>query len=451
MARASQQKWGSQDRARDRAAARTEHGAEPLAAYFAEIAHIPTLNREEQLLLAKEIEAATYAWRSTLYAVPWTARELTRLWRERRDRGRATGRLSEAYGSGAAEAGERLDAAFERTQRHLARRQRVEAGGSRKALEQLDARLARCLEDAEVSLVQLRLVHQGLVDLAAALRTARGRRRAELEAEVGLSGSELTLRMRDLLDAYERMTEGKNRFAWHNLKLVVAVAKDFRNLGLAFPDLIQEGNTGLIRAVEKFDWRRGFKFSTYAVWWIRQALVRAIQNQSRTIRIPSHQYDRMRWYQEARSNLATQLERAATPAEVAESLGIEVEEAEALELMAQEPLSLDAEVSDETRTPRRLVDRLEDSSLGSPMESIDHARLRNTALRGLELLESRERQILSWRFGLDGGREHTLQEIGERLGISRERARQLEAKALGRLRQDAVGGDLAAHFHDATG
>ena len=451
MARASQsQKWESRT-SRDRAAVRSEHGAEPLAAYFAEIAHIPTLSREEQLLLAKEVETATVAWRASLFAIPWTARELVRLWNERREHGRATGRLSEAYGAGAAAAGEQLDAAFERMRRPLARRERALDAGDAKAIARADAAIVRSLEEAEISLVQLRRIHQRLVERAAELRAARGARRRNLEAELGLDAAQLALRIGELTEAHERMSEAKNRFAWHNLKLVVAVSKDFRNLGLSFPDLIQEGNTGLIRAVEKFDWRRGFKFSTYAVWWIRQALVRAIQNQSRTIRIPSHQYDRMRWYQEARAGLATQLERSPTPEEVATSLGIELEEAEALESMAQEPLSLDAEVDDESRSSRSLADRLEDASLSSPVESLDHARLRNTALRGLELLESRERQILRWRFGLDGGREHTLQEIGTRLGISRERARQLEAKALGRLRQDTIGSDLASHYHDATG
>jgi RNA polymerase sigma factor (sigma-70 family) len=450
MARASQQTWESPNR-RDRSAVRSEHGAEPLAAYFAEIAHIPTLNREEQLLLSKEVEVATESWRASLFAVPWTARQLNRLWNERRESGRATGRLSEAYGAGAAAAGEQLDAAFERMRRPLARRERAVAAEDPKAIARAEAAIGRALEAADISLVQLRLVHQGLEKRAAQLRSARGRRRQELEAELGLTAAELALRMGELAESHERMTEAKNRFAWHNLKLVVAVAKDFRNLGLAFPDLIQEGNTGLIRAVEKFDWRRGFKFSTYAVWWIRQALVRAIQNQSRTIRIPSHQYDRMRWYQEARTGLATQLERAPTPDEVAAALDIEVEEAEALESMSQEPLSLDAEVDDDSRASRTLIDRLEDSSQASPVDSLDHTRLRNTAMRGLELLEGRERQILRWRFGLDGGREHTLQEIGTRLGISRERARQLEAKALGRLRQDTIGADLATHFHDAAG
>ncbi|MDH3685409.1 MAG: sigma-70 family RNA polymerase sigma factor [Myxococcales bacterium] len=449
MAQASQQTWEVQKR-RDRTAVRSEHGAEPLAAYFSEIAHIPTLSREEQLELAREVEAGTDAWRSSLFAIPWTARELTRLWQQRCESGRATGRLSEAYGAGAAAAGEQLDAAFERMKRPLARRARAVEADDPKAIARADLAISRALEAADISLVQLRGVHQALVERAARLRSARGSRRREIEAELGLTAADLAVRMGALAEAHEQMTEAKNRFAWHNLKLVVAVSKDFRNLGLAFPDLIQEGNTGLIRAVEKFDWRRGFKFSTYAVWWIRQALVRAIQNQSRTIRIPSHQYDRMRWYQEARSNLATQLERAATPDEVASALGIDVEEAEALESMSQEPLSLDAEIDDESRGSRSLGDRLEDSDLGSPVESLDHLRLRNTALRGLELLEPREQQILRWRFGLDGGHEHTLQEIGTRLGISRERARQLEAKALTRLRQDTIGSELATHFHDTA-
>lgn len=423
---------------------------EPLARYFGDIAHIPTLSREEQLLLAKEIEAATHAWRDALFACPWTGRELVRLWQRRRTRGRATGRLAEGFGSGTPEAAEQLDTALRRAERVLARREKALEEGDTAAAERHQKTIARRLAEADISLVQLRKIDAQLRDLHRELRVSRGRRRSGLEAELGLPAADLEPQLRAVEDAHARMMESKNRFAWHNLKLVVAVSKDFRNLGLDFEDLIQEGNTGLIRAVEKFDWRRGFKFSTYAVWWIRQALVRAIQNQSRTIRIPSHQYDRLRWYQEARNNLATSLERPPTPTEVAEALDIELEEAEALETMGADPLSLDAGVPDEGGRTRSLADRVEDRDAPSPLDAMDRIRLSLATRRGLESLQERERLILRLRFGLDGGREHTLQEIGEHLGISRERTRQLEAKALSRLRCGDVGDELVA-LADAEG
>jgi RNA polymerase sigma factor (sigma-70 family) len=438
MARRTTAKTTRERLPKGRARASDTQSAEPLAAYFAEIAPIPTLTREEQLLLAKEVEAATHAWREALFAIPWTGRDLIDRWRRRQGAGRATGRLAEGFGSGTPEAGERLDGAFRKVERLQARRGRTSGAG--KAAQSIDGSVARRLAEADVSLVQLRRLHARLGELQSALRASRGRRRAALEEEIGLRGAELDSAMQRIEDAYSRMTEGKNRFVFHNLKLVVAIAKDFRNLGLAFPDLIQEGNTGLIRAVEKFDWRRGFKFSTYAVWWIRQALVRAIQNQSRTIRIPSHQYDRMRWYQEARASLATGLERPPATAEVAEALGISVDEAETLERLGSEPLSLDAEVEGDSSRARTLADRMEDPHTASPLRVIDRERLSDAARRGLECLDPRERQILVWRFGLDGGPEHTLQEIGEQLGISRERTRQLEAKALSRLRAGELGG-----------
>jgi RNA polymerase primary sigma factor len=235
--------------------------------------------------------------------------------------------------------------------------------------------------------------------------------------------------------AHQAMMESKNRFVWHNLKLVVSVAKDFRGSGMAFSDLIQEGNAGLIRAVEKFDWRRGHKFSTYAVWWIRQALIRAIQNHSRTIRLPSHQHDALRAYAQARARLRLEHEGEPTSAELAEVMGLTPAEVEELAAMAPEMVSLDAEVAGrDSLRPRRLEEVLSDPDAVSPIDDMERARLADQARRGLSRLDDRERSILTWRFGLDGGDEHTLQEIGERLGLSRERARQLEARALAKLR-----------------
>jgi RNA polymerase sigma factor (sigma-70 family) len=241
--------------------------------------------------------------------------------------------------------------------------------------------------------------------------------------------------MDEVEQAFGAMMEHKNRFVWHNLKLVVSVAKDFRSSGLPFSDLIQEGNAGLIRAVEKFDWRRGHKFSTYAVWWIRQALIRAIQNHSRTIRLPSHQHDALRAYSQARARLRLEHEGEPTIAEIAEQMGLSVDEVEDIASMAPEMVSLDAEVAGrDSLRPRRLEEVLADVDSTSALDDIERMRLADQARRGLSRLDDRERSILTWRYGLDGGDEHTLQEIGEKLGLSRERARQLEARALAKLR-----------------
>jgi RNA polymerase sigma factor (sigma-70 family) len=421
---------------------------EPLASYFADIAHIPTLSREEQVLLAKENEAATYAFREALYRLPWVSREVVRVWRRTQERGRTTSKLSEAYGSQAPQVGEHLDVCLGKVERQIRRRARLETSGDPGAIGRLDERVVRLLLDADLSLVLLRRIHR---DLERRRRSGR-RRTAALAAELGLGTDALRERLGALDDAYERMSEAKNRFVWHNLKLVVAIAKDFRNMGISFPDLIQEGNIGLVRAVEKFDWRRGYKFSTYAVWWIRQALIRAIQNHSRTIRIPSHQYDAMRAYQQARSALEAELGRSPSPKEVASQLQVPVERAEELESLVAEPVSLDAEArgGSDSKRPRKLEDLVEDPNTPSPLGGIDQLRLEQVAHRCLDSLEERERQILLWRFGLDGGGEQTLQEIGQRLGLSRERARQLEARALAKLRTGDEGGVLAALAESAA-
>jgi RNA polymerase primary sigma factor len=414
-------------------------GAEPLVAYFADIAHIPTLSREEQMLAAKELEEATRGFQQALYQIPWVAQEVAARWSRRRSAGLATRKLSEAFGDGEAEAGEKLDRALARVQRALVRRPQT----SGPARDRLDARVAKDLYEAELSLELQRRLFARLRERREALRRVQAERargpRAELERELGLSAVLFHERMDEVERAYEAMMERKNRFVWHNLKLVVSVAKDFRGSGFAFSDLIQEGNAGLIRAVEKFDWRRGHKFSTYAVWWIRQALIRAIQNHSRTIRLPSHQHDALRAYAQARARLRLEHEGEPTSAEIAEAMGLTTAEVEELAAMAPEMVSLDAEVAGrDSLRPRRLEEVLSDPDAQNALDDIERARLADQARRGLSRLDDRERSILTWRFGLDGGEEHTLQEIGERLGLSRERARQLEARALAKLRTSSA-------------
>src|SRR5499426_2475402 len=190
--------------------------------------------------------------------------------------------------------------------------------------------------------------------------------------------------VRGLEEAWERLSEVKNVFVQHNLKLVVAIAKDFRNMGIPFQDLIQEGNIGLIRAVEKFEYQRGHKFSTYAVWWIRQALIRAIQNHSRTIRLPSHQHDALRAYAQARARLRLEHEGEPTAAEIAEQMGITAAEVEEIASMAPDMVSLDAEVAGrESLRPRRLEEVLSDPDAQSALDDIERLRLADQARRGL--------------------------------------------------------------------
>jgi RNA polymerase primary sigma factor len=401
-------------------------GIAPLRRYLRDIAPVPTLTREQEVELARALRSHSETFKRALLGLRSTARLAVRRWQELRASGRATAVLSARWRDpGAPDPGPALDRALARLAAGLA------GGGPSargRAANGLAPELRRALERADLAMAFFEDAHRELRRLAQAPAAAARR-------ESSLTASALRAHLAAVDAVHASLLEAKNRFVHHNLKLVVHLAKQYRGLGLSFPDLIQEGNLGLIRAVEKFDPERGFKFSTYAAWWLRQSFIRAVQNQSRTIRLPSHVYELAIREKRTRGELGRRLGRDPRPDELAETLGLDAGEVEDLRNVTRKLVSLEQEVPGQEGW--RVGDRIVDPDLVDPLQALGAERLAPALHDMVVGLDAREQRILRLRFGLDGGEVQTLQEIGEALGLSRERVRQIETRALAKLRRDA--------------
>ena len=454
---------------------------DPIRLYLLQMGGIPLLNRETEVAHAREIEIWRRRFRRTLLANDFVLSGAVQLL-ERVQAG--TLRLDRTIEVSVTNTREKKRL-LKRLGPNLVTLKRIEQEKGRlfrvamSRSTPLDVRRAawrrlvrqrnkavRLVEEMHLRIQRLHPLLRQLRDMATRYESIRGQLRSLQHASEASARQQLVVEQRRILlstresrrtlerrvatleDLQERYDAAKRDLAAGNLRLVISIAKRYRNRGLTFLDLIQEGNSGLMRAVDKFEHARGFKFSTYATWWIRQAITRAIADQSRTIRVPVHMVDAMTRMRNLQRDFLQAHGRNATVEELAALSGLEVEEAECICRMARKPVSLDQPLgeTEDGSVGDFVSDRREDD----PLKGVHQQSLQGMIARALETLSYREREILRLRFGLADGYAYTLEEVGTIFDVTRERVRQIEAKAVEKLRQPGSDFDLAGFVDDAT-
>lgn len=407
--------------------------------YLYQMAQVPMLTVEEEARLFKEIAAAAVTCQKLFNGFPFAPTLYARLLdRVEGQEDRFDSIVSDGFAGDRAAYVARIPAFHRKL-----RRARSAAAVSRCVDEMCVSQ--KCFEAlcADVDARFYRPCQALVAEKARLLATRPSRKRdselaavrgqlAPLEKDVCMSAGEFVERFGALKQALEKGQEARSRVVEANLRLVVSIAKRFMHYGLEFLDLIQEGNAGLVRAVERFDYRRGYRFSTYATWWIRQAVTRALADQGRTIRIPVHLVERLQALRRVQKQLMQRLGRDPTEAELAQEMGVTPQRVRQLRNMAQRPISLHGTVGEEEDAC--VGDFVADPTGVDPSVATEQNLLHEQLMDVLDTLGPREREVIDYRYGLTDGNSHTLEEIGEMFNVTRERVRQIEAKALRLLR-----------------